>query len=401
MRKLLSILFATDLRSSNQDVANVASRLALAAGARVTLLHVLEPISQLSPTPTAILSSLTSAFDLQTTFGSSEVTQGLKHVSEIALKDVAAHLTAQNVDVAESTIAVGSIADTIVQKANAIDADLILIGAGERSRFERFSVGPVAVSVIEHAAQPVLAIRPGDPTRTFQKILCPVDHSATSARGLRNAIRLARVFGGELVVLSVIPEISWWTAAFETGQLNDALAAHSSQWRAEFEQFLTEINFENVPVTQDVRFGAPHHQIAAAAKDHQADLIVMGATGRSGLVRVLLGSTTRRMLEELPCSLLTVKQDNVLEELFEGDVRDIGLLLAKACALSDAELFVPAIAKYRQVLTRHPFHIAALEGLVSANEKIGETEEADRYRRRLATSLRLANPRLESSEVAF
>lgn len=125
-------------------------------------------------------------------------------------------------------------------------------------------------------------------------------------------------------------------------------------------------------MTKDVRFGAPHQQIAAAAKDHQADLIVMGATGRSGLVRVLLGSTTRRMLEELPCSLLSVKQDNVLEELFESDVRDIGLLLAEACALSDAELFVPAIAKYRQVLTRHPFHIAALEGLVSANEKIGE-----------------------------
>ena len=75
--------------------------------------------------------------------------------------------------------------------------------------------------------------------------------------------------------------------------------------------------------------------------------------------------------------------------------------MAEAWALSDAGLFVPAIAKYRQVLTRHPFHIAALEGLVSANEKIGETVEADKYRRRLTSSLRLANPRLDSSEVAF
>ena len=401
MRKLRSILFATDLRSANREIAEVAIRLALAANARVTLLHVVEPISRWSPTPSAILSGVRGVLQMEPTVGFSEVTGGLKRVSEKALEDVTAQFRSQNVDLAESALVVGSAADTIVQKADEMDADLILIGAGDRARFDRFSVGPVAVSVIEHAPQPVLAIRPGDPELTFQKILCPVDHSSTSARGLRNAIRLARVFGGQLVVLSVIPEISWWTAAFETGQLNDSLAAYSSEWRAEFEQFLAEIDFENVPVTKDVRFGAPHHQIAAAAKDHQADLIVMGATGRSGLVRVLLGSTTRRMLAELPCSLLTVKQEDALEELFESDVRDIGLLLAEAWALSDAGTFVPAIAKYRQVLTRHPFHIAALEGLVSANEKLGETVEADRYRRRLASSLRLANPRLDSSEVSF
>ena len=311
MRKLLSILFATDLRSASREIADVAIRLALAADARVTLLHVVESISRLPPTPSAILSGVCGVLQIEPTVGFTEATQGLKRVSEKALQDVAAQFSSQSVDLAESALVVGSAADTIVQKANEMDADLIVIGAGDRARFDRFSVGPVAVSVIEHALQPVLAIRPGDPKLTFQKILCPVDHSATSARGLRNAIRLARVFGGELVVLSVIPEISWWTAAFETGQLNDSLAAYSSQWRAEFELFLTEINFENVPVTKDVRFGAPHHQIAAAAKDHQADLIVMGATGRSGLVRVLLGSTTRRMLEELPCSLLTVKQAEV------------------------------------------------------------------------------------------
>ncbi len=315
MRKLRSILFATDLRSASHEIADVAIRLALVTDAQVTLLHVLEPISRLSPTPSSLLSGFCGVLQIDPTFGFSEVTQGLKRVSEKPLQDVTAQLTSQNVKLAESTTVVGSVADTIVQKAKAMDADLILIGAGDRARFDRFSVGPVAMSVIEHATQPVLAIRPGDPELTFQKILCPVDHSATSARGLRNAIRLARLFGGQLVVLSVIPEISWWTAAFETGQLEDALVEHSSHWRAEFEQFLAGINFENVPVTKDVRFGAPHHQIAVATTDHQVDLIIMGVTGRAGLVRVLLGSTTRRVLEELPCSLLTVKQDIMVEEL--------------------------------------------------------------------------------------
>ena len=58
MRKLRSILFATDLRSASREIADVAIRLALAANARVTLLHVVESISRLSPTPNAILSGV-------------------------------------------------------------------------------------------------------------------------------------------------------------------------------------------------------------------------------------------------------------------------------------------------------------------------------------------------------
>jgi len=45
--------------------------------------------------------------------------------------------------------------------------------------------------------------------------------------------------------------------------------------------------------------GVPHEQIIAAAQKYSADLIVMGATGRSGLVRDLLGSTPRRVLRDL------------------------------------------------------------------------------------------------------
>jgi nucleotide-binding universal stress UspA family protein len=58
-----------------------------------------------------------------------------------------------------------------------------------------------------------------------------------------------------------------------------------------------------------VRYGVPQEEIAAAAKELGSDLIIMGATGRTGLVQVLLGSTTRRLMRVMPCSLLTVKQD--------------------------------------------------------------------------------------------
>ena len=232
-------------------------------------------------------------------------------------------LAEQQVTVAQSAIKSGPFANTIVSVAQEWDVDLIVLGAGERKQPDTFSIGPIAEAVITHATQPVLAVRPGDPQPRFKRILCPVDQSSTSARGLRNAVRLAKVFGGEIIVLTVIPDVSWLTAAVETGELVDAKAEHAAEWVQEFDRFLEGVDLSGVTWKREVRCGVPHEQIIAAAKECSVDLIVMGATGRTGLVQVLLGSTTRRLLRGLPCSLLTVKQEDVLEELFESDVRDI------------------------------------------------------------------------------
>jgi nucleotide-binding universal stress UspA family protein len=198
-----------------------------------------------------------------------------------------------------------------VRQADETGAGLIVLGAGELSLLHGFAVGPVAQAVLERAAQPVLAVRPGEPVLSFQTILCPVDLSGVSARGLSNAIRLTRVFGGRLVVLTVIPRVSWLAAASATGRLSGALAEFEGGWRAEFDAFLRAADFGDVRWECEVRHGEPHEQIVAATREHAADVLVMGGTGRTGLVRVLLGSVTRRLLRQLPCSLLTVKEEDV------------------------------------------------------------------------------------------
>ena len=185
-----------------------------------------------------------------------------------------------------------------------------------------FSVGSVAESVIQYARQPVLAIRPGaDPIR-FAKILCPVDHSSVSKEGLQTAIRLARAFGGAIVVLSVVPPLRWldkaaivpplqWMVSEDASKTQDrARVDHDSQWRAEFVEFLEGVEFGEVPWTKELRQGEPRTEIVAAARAHHADVIVMGATGRSGVRRLLLGSVTRHVLRQLPCALLAVKNQS-------------------------------------------------------------------------------------------
>ena len=377
MRSLASILFATDFQQASNDALNATARLATTFDSQVSVVHVMESLSK------GVIVSMRE-----------EQKRSLMVLVRRRLEE-------QNVKIARYCIEMGSIASSIIEKSLEYDMDLIVLGAGEQKHPKGFSLGPIAEAVITHAEPPVLAIRPGTPRLDFKKILCPVDQSSTSARGLRNAVRLAKIFGSEIIVLSVVSEVSWLTAAVETGELADAKAEYANDWVQEFDKFLIGFDLADVCWRKEVRYGLPQQQIVASANEHASDLIVMGTSGRTGLVQVLLGSTTRRLLRELPCSVLTVKQDDLLEDAFDNDIRNIASHLAEAWTAFSAGNFIPAIVKYRLVLTRNPFHLAALEGLVASHAKLGETEEAERFRRRLESARRVAHPHLDSTEVAF
>lgn len=358
MRMLQSILVATDLRPESQDVIKAAIEIARVFGSEITLLHVMEPL----PTwPIALYEE------------KEQLTAPLEEQAR-GIRDRKTTVT--------SLLAVGPAASTIVRKAQEIDADLILIGAGRQSNFDAFRAGTVAQAVLEHAVQPVLAIRPGKAKSLFRKILCPTDHSVVSARGLNNAIRLARAFESELHVVSVIPEMRWLSAAVETGTATAPQTEHERRWREEFEKFVETIDFEKVRWTREVREGPPAEEILKCAAEQQADLIVMGSTGRTGLVRMLLGSVTRRVLQHLPCSLLTVKDEDVVEQIFEDDLRQVNLLTAEGRELLKNGCYLPALTKLRQVTAINPFHREALHAQAEAHEKLGQYEEAEACRSR-------------------
>ena len=78
--------------------------------------------------------------------------------------------------------------------------------------------------------------------------------------------------------------------------------------RCGLEQLLQKQDFGDIAWQREIRSGPPAELIVAVAQDYMADLIVMGASGRTGMARFLIGSTTRRAIQQLPCSLPTVKR---------------------------------------------------------------------------------------------
>jgi len=59
--------------------------------------------------------------------------------------------------------------------------------------------------------------------------------------------------------------------------------------------------------TVTVRVGRPFSEIVAEARDWPADLIIMATHGRTGLMHVLVGSTTERVVRTAQCPVLVVR----------------------------------------------------------------------------------------------
>jgi nucleotide-binding universal stress UspA family protein len=141
----------------------------------------------------------------------------------------------------------------------------------------------------------------------FRTILVPVDFSNDSAKALRHATELARRFEAKIHLLHsypvhiggiapygmVVPE------SFER-DCRDAAAKHLDQWA-------DKVGAEGVPVEATVTPIFACEAIVKVAREIDADLIVMGTRGLTGLKHVLLGSVAERTIRVAPCPVLTVR----------------------------------------------------------------------------------------------
>ncbi|MBQ1763976.1 MAG: universal stress protein [Aquincola sp.] len=149
----------------------------------------------------------------------------------------------------------------------------------------------------------------------YQRILVPVDGSATSQRGLQEAIALARLTGGRLRLLHVVDELSFATG-FETGTafLGDVIPLMREAGQAVLQQACTQAETAGVPAEPVLcdRFATRVcDAVTQEARQWRADLIVLGTHGRRGVGRLLLGSDAEQVLRlaQVPVLLVRAPQE--------------------------------------------------------------------------------------------
>ena len=148
------------------------------------------------------------------------------------------------------------------------------------------------------------------------RILVPTDFSETADAALEYAFLLASRFDASVQLLHVLddpfvtdgfsPEAYIAEApTLRTAMLKDAQARLTHR---------AEAREATVTVTSEVLFGHGAKTIAEYAAERDADLIVMGTHGRTGVAHLLLGSVAERLVRIAPCPVLTVRHAAVKRE---------------------------------------------------------------------------------------
>jgi len=157
----------------------------------------------------------------------------------------------------------------------------------------------------------------------FKKILFPTDFSELSRYALPYVKQVADWHDAQVYCLHVVDEsYQNWSPVGPEGMpivippgnlLHESCFAEAQQEMDRFvQQYLTD--FKCAPIHKVV-VGRPFVEIITAARDLQVDLIIMSTHGRGGLVHVLIGSTTEKVVRKAPCPVLTVRQPSDKFEL--------------------------------------------------------------------------------------
>ena len=135
------------------------------------------------------------------------------------------------------------------------------------------------------------------------KILVPVDGSVYSLKAVETACDLAKAQAPATVVLTAvaiqIPELEEGVYIAEKMKAQAEIALAKAKEVAQAQGVTTEVILATG--------ASPADEIVQAAKDQQADLIVIGSRGLAGKTRSFLGSTASQVVTYSPCSVLVVK----------------------------------------------------------------------------------------------
>ena len=140
----------------------------------------------------------------------------------------------------------------------------------------------------------------------IKTVLVPLDFSRPSMDALNYAVELAREFSAAVHLLYVgAPDEA---APPGAAQIMRKAAESVVSVREKLARTHDKHLFPFWPENTHIRSGQPFHEICQQASEIGADLIVLATRGRSGLKRILLGSTAERVVRFAPCPVLVVRK---------------------------------------------------------------------------------------------
>ena len=296
MINIQRILCPTDLSTESDEALRYAVALTRAYEAKLILVYCKQPSS---------VAEWVNSFSAQRLFDQSLFTR--LDANELKVLDW------------EGVVAEGDdVGFTITEEAAKRTADLIVMRSRRRPH-AAVLLGSTAEKVSRSAPCPVLVTHPSEREWVglstgeidLHRMLVAHDFSADSELALNYSISLAQEYQAEVHLLHVIrneepeePEVAWSQVGVESlytsaaRQLQQAIPKEALLW----------CNLVTV-----VRCGRAYEEVLAYAKEHEIDLICMGASGTGFSLGKLFGSNVDRVLRQAPCPVFVARPVQAVE----------------------------------------------------------------------------------------
>lgn len=135
----------------------------------------------------------------------------------------------------------------------------------------------------------------------YERVLIPTDGSTGTAHVAMQGIDLAERYGGDVHVIHVV----------DTGGLLSESSDTREKLEREGQRAVSKVEAmaraHKVPVETAIREGEPAEEILNYADEIQADIIVAGTHGRTGVKRHLIGSVAERLVRHATCPVTTIR----------------------------------------------------------------------------------------------
>lgn len=194
-------------------------------------------------------------------------------------------------------------------------ADMTVLCPGKHPVLERIVLGSVSAKVLKHAPGTILICRPLEkPVNRLRQVLMGVDGSANSKEALRKSIDQFNLKDGTKILLvhsvDVADPIKYLSPVAFISALEQNLLMEGETILADAKRILCEAGIEPANVDVSLVEGKAHHQLMNMAETSRADLIVIGAEGRTAIQHFLLGSVSHKVARYAPCAVAVVKRSH-------------------------------------------------------------------------------------------
>lgn len=286
----MTILAATDLSAPARHAASRATHLAHEIGAQVKLVHVL---------------SQGALDDLRELLGvnAAPVEHQLVERAREELARLAASLEAPLGRTPDIHLATGTVLREVLDYAEAVDADLLVLGARGESFMRHALLGSTAERLLRKTRRPILVVKRTQMDR-YRRVLVPVDFSSWSG----GSLELARAIAprAELVLLHAfdVPfEGKLRFAGVADGDIHQYRIAAKQTAMQHMKQLAATVGLDPGATDFCVLHGDASRHVVEQEQDRGCDLIVLGKHGRNAFEELLLGSVTKHVLAESNCDV--------------------------------------------------------------------------------------------------